>query len=72
MPTAEGECGNQLTSAQRMGVGVKAEVNVLQPNNQHVDIFTGWPSSMGAAGTSRSLALRAARELRVDTQHHPV
>lgn len=31
-------------------MGVKDEVNVLEPNNQHVDVFTGWPSSMGAAG----------------------
>lgn len=29
------------------GGGVKAEVNVLQPNNQHVDVFTGWPSCIG-------------------------
>lgn len=27
------------------GQGAQDEVNVLQPNNQHVDFFTGWPSS---------------------------
>lgn len=32
------------------GLGGKDEVNVLKPNNQHVDVFTGWPSSMGDAG----------------------
>lgn len=68
MPATEGECGNQLASAQRMGVGIKDEVNVLEPNNQHVDVFTGWPSSMGAAGQSRLLGLRAMDR---DTQHHP-
>lgn len=59
MLATEEECGNQQASAQGMGVGVKDEVNVLEPNNQHVDVFTGWPSSMGAAGQSRSLGLRA-------------
>lgn len=44
-------------------MGVKDEVNVLEPNNQHVDVFTGWPSSMGAAGQGRSLGLRALWEL---------
>lgn len=34
MPATEGECGNQLAIAQRMGVGAKDEVNVLGPNNQ--------------------------------------
>lgn len=29
------------------GLGVKDEINVLEPNNQHVDVFTGWPNSMG-------------------------
>lgn len=60
MLSTEGECGNQLTSA--MGVGVKDEVNVLEPNNQHVDVFTGWPTSMGAAGQSRTLGLGALWE----------
>lgn len=67
MPATEGECGNQLAGAQRMGVGVKDEVNVLEPNNQHVDVFTGWPSSMGAAGQCRLLGLRALWELRAGT-----
>lgn len=62
MPAVEGECGNQLVDAQRMGVGVRDEVNVLELNNQHVDVFTGWPSSTGAAGQSRSLGLRASWE----------
>lgn len=63
MPATDGECGNQLV----MGVGVKDEVNVLEPNNQHVDVFTGWPSSTGAAGRSRSLGLRELWELRAGT-----
>ena len=67
MPATERECGNQLAGAQRMGVGVKDEVNVLELNNQHVDVFTGWPSSMGAAEQSRSLGLRALWELWVRT-----
>lgn len=41
------------------GAGVKDEVNVLELNNQHVDVFTGWPSSRGATGRSRSLGFRA-------------
>lgn len=53
MPATEGECGNQLASAQRMGVGVKDEVNVLEPNNQHADVFTLWPSSMGGCRTEQ-------------------
>lgn len=68
MPATEGECGNQLVGAQRMGVGVRDEVNVLEPNNQHVDVFTGWPSSMGAAGQIRSLGVRALWELWAGTQ----
>lgn len=63
MPATEGECGNQQAGAQRMGVGVKDEVNALEPNNQHVDVFTGWPSSVGAAGQGRSLGLRVLWEL---------
>lgn len=63
MPATEGECGNQLASAQRMGVGAKDEVNVLEPNNQHVDVFTGWPSSIVTAERSRSLGLIAQGEL---------
>lgn len=63
MLAAEGECGNKLAIAQGMGVGVKDEVNVLEPNNQHVDVFTGWPSSMGVIAQSRWLGLRALWEL---------
>lgn len=37
-PATEGECGNQLASAQCRGVGVKDEVNVLELNNQHVGL----------------------------------
>lgn len=36
------------------GWGQKDEGNVLEPNNQHVDVFTGWPSSRVVAGHSRS------------------
>lgn len=39
MHVAAGECGNQLAR------GLKGEVNVLEPNNQHVHVFSGWPSS---------------------------
>lgn len=49
-------------------MGAKDEVNVLEPNNQHVDVFTGWPSSMVAAGQSRSLGLRARWELWAGTR----
>lgn len=68
MPAIEGDCGNQPVGAQRMGVGAKDEVNVLEPNNHHVDVFTGWPSSMGAAEQIRSLGLRALWELWARTQ----
>lgn len=63
MLAAEGECGNKLAIAQGMGVGVKDEVNVLEPNNQHVDVFTGWPSSMGVIAQSRWLGLSAVGAL---------
>lgn len=55
--------------------GLKGEINVLEPNNQHVHVFSGWPSSAGAAGQSRTMGVRAAWELWVvrhtsrDTQH---
>lgn len=49
-------------------MGAKDEVNVLEPNNQHVDVFTGWPNSMVAAGQSRSLGLRALWELWAGTR----
>lgn len=70
MPATEGECGNQLAGAERTGVGVKDEVNVLEPNNQHVDVSTGWPSSTGAAeqvAGSRGAMGAPGR----DTQHRP-
>lgn len=44
------------------GQGKKDEVNVLEPNNQHVDVFIGWPISTGAAGSSRSPGLRGPQE----------
>lgn len=47
----------------RMGVGIKDEVNIPEPNNQHFDVFTGWPSSMGAAEQSRLPGLGALRQL---------
>lgn len=50
---SSGECGNSGQCRQDGG-GAKDEVNVLEPNNQHADVFTGWP-----AGSSRSLGLRA-------------
>ena len=42
------------------GGGGKDEVNVLESNNQHVDVFTGWPSYMGATGQRRLLGLKDA------------
>lgn len=44
------------------GQGAQDEVNVLQPNNQHVDFFTGRPSS----GQSKSLVELWTE----DTWHH--
>lgn len=44
------------------GWGQKDEGNVLEPNNQHVDVFTGWPSSRVAAGQSRSPGVRVRLE----------
>lgn len=34
-------------------MGAKDEVNVLEPNNQHVDVFSGWPSSYGGCRTEQ-------------------
>lgn len=63
MPATERECGNQAASAQRMGGGAtKMRGIVLEPNNQHVDVFTGWPSSRVAAEQSRSPGLRVPFE----------
>lgn len=50
----KGECGNQLAGAQRMGVGVKRWGKCSRsPNNQHVHVFTGWPSSTGGCRTEQ-------------------
>lgn len=57
----DGECGNQLTSVQGMGVGVKHEVNVLEANNQHVEIFTEWPSSLELVGVTEQCRLLSVR-----------
>lgn len=44
------------------GGAKKMRGNVLEPNNQHVDVFTGWPSSRVAAEQSRSPGLRVPLE----------
>lgn len=54
MPATQGECGNQPADAQRMGGGGKRRGgNVLEPNNRHVDVFAGWPSSNDGYGTAQ-------------------
>lgn len=50
MPATEGECGKELVSAQRMGVGGKDKVIVLELSSQHVGVFTGWPTSIVDTG----------------------
>lgn len=44
------------------GGAKKMRGNVLEPNNQHVDVFSGWPSSRVAAEQSRSPGLRVPLE----------
>lgn len=50
----KGSVGTNWPAHRGWGWGQKDEGNVLEPNNQHVDVFTGWPSSRVVAGQSRS------------------
>lgn len=66
---SRGECGNSGQCRQDGG-GAKDEVNVLEPNNQHVDVFTGWPSPMLAAGSQQVPGSQGLMEaLAGGTQH---
>lgn len=54
--------GTKRPAHRGWGWGQKDEGNVLEPNNQHVDVFSGWPSSRVAAEQSRSPGLRVPLE----------
>lgn len=54
--------GSVGTKRPGWGWGLKDEGNVLEPNNQHVDVFTSWPSSRVAVERSRFPGLRVPLE----------